>query len=658
MDKMKELINELNKASELYYNGKESFLTDAEFDKKLDELKALEQEYKIIYANSPTINVGAPILTELKKVQIDGKPMLSLDKVHSAQEIIDFDSSDDLIASVKCDGLSVRLIYENTDLVSAYKRGDGEIGVDITEHIKHFLNVPLKIAKGGRYVIDGEAVILQKDFDIINQNGEFENPRNAASGALSLLDVSLVKKRRLSFIAWDVIEGGEADNYLWNMEEAQELGFRLTPMLALDCTKIEKEEINNINNDLTRTAEEQGIPCDGIVWRINDNEKGLKRGRTIHHFKNAVAWKPANVEVETELLDIELSMGRTGVLTPVAIFKPVELLGSVIKKASLHNISIMKKLFNDKPPVKGQRLWVYKANLIIPQISRVEQLSAAATEDYIFNPTEKICCPYCGEPIEIITSESGVENIVCVNSNCNSKLINRLDHFCGDKGIKINGLSKKTLEKLLDWGYITRLSDIFRLGGHRTEWISKDGFGPVSVDRILTRINETRKCIKLESFISGLGIPLVGTGVSKQITELFPTWEEFRRAVGGKWSDIDGFGYEMEKAINNFDYSEADEIVNAGFVTFVQEKAQSEVSSIASIKGKTFVITGKIVNYKNRNELKAEIESLGGKVTGSVSSKTDYLICNDKNSTTGKSADAKKLGIKIITENEYINLKS
>jgi DNA ligase (NAD+) len=408
---------------------------------------------------------------------------------------------------------------------------------------------------------------------------------------------------------------------------------------------------------LTRIAEEQGIPCDGVVWRINDNEEGLKRGRTVHHFKNAVAWKPANIEVETELLDIELSMGRTGVLTPVAIFKPVELLGSVIEKASLHNVSIMNKLFNDKPPVKGQKIWVYKANLIIPQISRVEDKYAATTEDYIFNPTEKICCPYCGEPVEIITSESGVENIVCVNSNCNSKTINILDHFCGDKGIKINGLSKKTLEKLLDWGYITRLSDIFRLSRYRTDWISKDGFGPASVDRILTRIDETRKHIKLESFISGLAIPLVGKTVSKTIAKEFDSWQDFRDYVDTDdcfFDMFDGIGEEINNSIKNFDYTEADEC--AGMLTFEQNSTSVDATPVAAIQGKTFVITGKL--SRKRDDIKAEIESLGGKVTGSVSSKTDYLICNDKNSTTGKSADAKKLGIKIITENEYINLKS
>jgi len=652
---MKKLVDELNEASKLYYNGGESPLTDAEFDKKLDKLKELEQKMKIIYSNSPTINVGAPILSELKKIKISGKPMLSLDKVHSAQEIIDFDSSDDLIASIKCDGLSVRLIYKDTDLVSANTRGNGYEGADITEHVKHFLNVPLKIAKTGTYIIDGEAIIYDKDFAIVNKNGEFKNNRNTASGALSLLDTSIVEERRLSFIAWDVIEGGSTWYYHYNMEEADSLGFTTVPALALDCTKIEAEEINKINKTLLTEAEEKGIPCDGVVWRINDLFVGDEKGSTAHHFLNAVAFKPSDEEVETELLDIELSLGRTGILTPVAIFKPVWLQGSEIERASLHNVSVMREILGDSPS-RGQKIWVCKCNQIIPQVTRSEIFRVINNEDLIFSKDEFQVCPACGKPLTISESESGVLNFVCENPQCSGKIINILDHFCGDKGIKINGLSKKTLEKLLDWGYITRLSDIFRLGRYRTEWISKDGFGPASVDRILTRIDETRKHVKLESFISGLAIPLVGTRVSEQITELYPTWEEFRKAVCGKWSDIDGFGYEMEKAINNFDYSEADEIVDAGYVTFIQEEPQIEVSQTAAIKGKTFVITGKL--SRKRDEIKKEIESLGGRVTGSVSSKTDYLICNDKNSTTGKSADARKLGVKIITEDEYLKLKS
>ena len=625
----------IKKAKDAYYNSDSPIMSDIEYDKLV---KQVGEE-----------SVGAPVLDYLKKVKISGKPMLSLDKVHSAEEIISFDNSDNLIASVKCDGLSVRLIYEDTKLVSANTRGNGEEGADITEHVKHFLNVPLKIAKSGRYVIDGEAVILQKDFDIINKNNEFKNPRNAASGALSLLDISVVEKRRLSFIAWDVIEGSSTLYHHYNLQEAESLGFTVVPMRVVDYAQIEKEIIDNVNETMLNEAEHLGIPCDGVVWKILDIVRGEEKGRTDHHFLNAVAWKPANVEVETELLNIELSVGRSGILTPVAIFKPVELLGSTIEKASLHNLSILSSILGTHP-YRGQRIKVFKANLIIPQLSWGDTDENNVDWD---NLIKFGVCPVCGEPIDV-EDNNGVITMWCGNPNCSGKLINRLDHFCGIRGLDIKGLSKKTIEKLIDWGFVNGLTDIFRLEQYRAEWVSKAGFGEASVGKILSAIDNTRN-VSLQSFISAIGIPLVGNAISKEIVKYYPTWDEFRDAVGGQWSDLPGFGPEMEYAINNFDYAEADEVVQ--YLTFsIEEESQNKVAPAAAIQGKTFVITGKLSH--KRNEIKAEIESFGGKVTGSVSSKTDYLICNDKNSTTGKSADAKRLGIKIISEEEYLNLKS
>lgn len=372
-NKMQKLINELNEASKLYYNGKESPLSDKEFDIKLKELKRLEQEQKIIYSNSPTINVGAPVLTELNKIQIKDKPMLSLDKVHSAQEIINFSDGYDLIASIKCDGLSVRLIYKDTDLISANTRGNGYEGGDITEHIKYFLNVPMKIAKSGTYIIDGEAIIYDNDFAIVNKNNEFKNSRNTASGSLALLDMSVVKNRRLSFIAWDTIEGGKANEYHYNLEEAEELGFTVVPALALDCTKIEEKEINDINQILLTAAKEKGIPCDGVVWRINDIQAGEKKGQTAHHFLNAVAWKPLNEEYETTLKYIDYDVSRNGVLTPVAVFNPINIDGSTVERCSLFNLSILKEKLGQ--PYIGQKIWVCKRNQIIPYIEKAEKIS-------------------------------------------------------------------------------------------------------------------------------------------------------------------------------------------------------------------------------------------------------------------------------------------
>lgn len=371
MDKMQELINELNEASKLYYNGQESFLSDKEFDEKINELKTLEQKYKIVYANSPTVKVGAPVLNVLNKVTIKDKPMLSLDKVHSAEEIKKFSDGYDIIASIKCDGLSVRLIYENTDLVSANTRGDGYIGGDITEHIKHFLNVPLKIATPERFIIDGEAIIYDDDFSIVNKNGEFKNNRNTASGSLALLDMSVVADRRLSFIAWNIIAGSDKKCYHYNLEYAKELGFTTVPTLALDCTKVEENEINEINRILLEEAKEKGIPCDGVVWKINDIVAGAAKGQTSHHFLDAVAWKPEIEEYETKLIDIEWTMGRTGQISPIALFEKVNIDGTEIARASLSNLSILKKTLGEKP-FKGQTIMVSKRNMIIPKIERAK----------------------------------------------------------------------------------------------------------------------------------------------------------------------------------------------------------------------------------------------------------------------------------------------
>lgn len=377
MNKIKELINELNNASNLYYNGGESPLTDKEYDKKLKELSDLETKYNIIYSNSPTINVGAPILNSLNKIKITNKPMLSLDKVHSAKEIIDFDNPIyDLIASIKCDGLSVRIIYENGKLVSANTRGNGYEGGDITEHAKHFLNVPIKIAKTGTYIIDGEAVILESDLAIVNstRTGDdiFKVARNAASGAFTLQDMREFINRRVSFIVWDVIEGGSTWYYHYNMEEAEQLGFTIVPSLALDATKVEQEEIDSINQTLLQEAKEKGIPCDGIVWKINDIKAGDAKGQTAHHFLNAVAWKPQDEEYETELLDIIYDVSRNGILTPVAVFKPIDIDGSIVEKCSLFNLSVLEEKLGK--PYIGQKLWICKRNMIIPYIQRAEKI--------------------------------------------------------------------------------------------------------------------------------------------------------------------------------------------------------------------------------------------------------------------------------------------
>lgn len=650
-EKMEKLIAELNEASNLYYNGGESFLSDTEFDIKLDTLKELEKRYGFTLSNSPTINVGyTPTIDGIDEIKIQGKPMLSLDKAHSAREVMDFfDKVYDLIASIKCDGLSVRLIYEDGKLISANTRGNGVIGSDISEHIKYFMNVPLLIKKRKRYVIDGEAIIYDKDFEIINKNGTLKNNRSAANGSLTLHDMFIVKSRRLSFVAWDVIEGGCAEEYHYNLEEAADLGFTVVPALAVDCTKVDEEEISSVNDALIREAKEKGIPCDGVVWKINNIADGNERGRTEKFWKNAIAWKPERTEYETKLLDIELSLGRTGVLTPVAIYESIIIDGAECSRASLHNISVMTDTLG-RNPYKGQKIKIFKANEIIPQISWADTNENDIDWDNLIKIT---CCPVCGGSLEV-EENNGIITLWCANPDCEGKLANRIDHFCSKKGLNIKGISKATIEKLVDWGWINELGDIFKLQERKTEWINKPGFGSASVDKLLSSIESARTNTDLASFISGIGISLVGRTVSKEIVKYYSTWEDFRNAVGGDWTEFDGFGPEISKAINNFDYTEADKV--AGMLTFRIPEVQTNEEK--SLNGKVFCITGKLTSgkWKNRDELKEYIQSLGGKVVGSMSANVNYLINNDATSSSAKNVSAKKLGIPIITEEEFIKI--
>ena len=640
-----ELKEKINKAKFAYYNTDSPIMSDKEYDNLIKK-----------YGEEPS--VGAPVLDSIKKITITDKPMLSLDKVHNEKEIISFSNGYDIVASIKCDGLSVRLIYKNGILFSANTRGNGSEGADITEHIKYFTNVPLKILKTEKYIIDGEAIIYNDDFKIINKNNQFKNSRNTASGSLTLLDMNIVKQRHLSFIAWDVIQGGcSSEYYHYNMEEAENLGFTTVPMLILDVTKVEQKEIANINQTLLKKSKEKGIPCDGVVWRINDIKEGNKRGQTAHHFLNAIAWKPNDETYSTRLKHIQWTMGRTGVLTPVAIFDPIDIDGSTVERASLHNVSVMREILGDCAYV-GEPLQVYKANQIIPQIAEAEPKydygyviahGGVSANDVIER------CPICGGDVAYITSDDGVINAYCDNPLCEGKLINRLEHFCGKKGLDIKGLSKATFQKLIDWEWLENIEGIFNLNQYRNEWIKKPGFGIASVDKILKSIEEHRHTT-LDAFISAIGIPLIGRTAAKDLTNYFETYEDFRDAVMDDTYNffiLDNFGEEMNNSIKNFNYAEADRISKLLiFETPVVNKNQIN----NSLTGKTIVITGKLTNFKNRDELKAVIIAHGGKVADAISSKTDYLICNDKNSMTSKTKKAKELNIQIITEEECLQL--
>ena len=649
------LIKELEKASDSYYNSGNPIMTDAEYDYKILKLKEFEAKTGILFSNSPTLNVGAPVLSSLEKVQITPKPMLSLDKCHSDVEVAEFANNHPMIAMIKLDGLSVRVKYNNGKLISANTRGNGVEGTDITEHIKQFQNIPLAIPYTGEYIVDGEAIIKISDFEEINKNGEFKNPRNAAAGALNVLDTKLVKDRKLSFIVWDVIDGYSlGSNYLSSkLEEAKMLGFEIVPYeFYPNYIKDEPETIGDINQELMALRDK--YPCDGIVWKYDNFIYGDSLGATGHHFKNAIAWKPEIEIVESKLKYIDWTLGRTGVLTPVAVFYPVELDGSTVERASLHNYSIMRKILGPCA-YKGEPVKIFKANMIIPQI--LEAGPHMGHDEIIASggaPANDIIeqCPVCGGDVILETSPDGVLNFICANPLCEGKLVNRLDHYCGKKGLDIKGLSEATLEKLVNLGWLKNLKDIYSLENHRDEWVKQPGFGAKSVDKILAAINESKNT-SAEAFISAIGIPLIGKSAAKELMKNFNSYEEFRSAVDNKdyhFSNLNNFGIEMDNSLKDFNYEEADEIHK---ILVFNEKTEDKPKD-SSLEGNTFVITGSLKTYKNRAALQNDIETRGGKVGNSITSKTSYLINNDIDSVSSKNQKAKSLGIPIISEQEFI----
>ena len=637
MDNMLNLIKQLNDASYHYYNGM-PIMSDEEYDSLYEKLTFMEDCTNVVYGNSPTHHVGAPILDELVPVKLTDKPMLSLDKVHSAKEVVDFSQGKDIVATIKCDGLSTRLIYEDGQLVQACTRGNGEVGVDVTEHLKHYTNVPMEIPFRQRLIVDGESIIKKSDFESINTNDQYKNPRNLASGTLNSLDTSVVEARKLSFIAWDIINDSSYVTYLSKLISLKPLGFDVVPSIPF-LGPIKEADVDSTNKLLIESPE---IPNDGVVWKINNIEFGESLGRTSKFFNNAIAWKPEIVTEETTLRKIDWTMGRTGILTPVAIFDPIDLQGSTVERASLHNISIMKTLLGI--PYEGQKIQVYKANMIIPQILTGE-VPTGSVECLL--PPEY--CPICGEKLTIDTS-GNAEILMCTNPDCSGQLINKLDHYAGKKGLDIKGLSKATLEKLIDWGWVNCILDLYSLKAHQKEWMIKPGFGEKSVTNILNAI-EAAKNPSLNSFIAALGIPNIGNSISKELLKYITSYEDFRQKIKDNWSfatHIPGFGYVMNDAILKFDYTEADKLSEILDIQIpVEEKAEQ------SLKGANVVITGRLVSFKNRDELKDAIEAHGGKVIGSVSGNTTYLINNDITSTSAKNVKAQSLGIPILTEKEF-----
>ena len=658
MDKlteMKNLITELNTASDAYYNGKNVLMSDAEFDLKLKHLEELEKELHTVLANSPTVNVGAPVLNSLEKVKHEHKPMLSLAKVHSAEEVVKFAKGEELIAMVKLDGLSVRLIYEDGILKKACTRGDGETGSLITEHAKQFKNIPLKIDRLGTYVIDGEAIITDEDFSAINDSlpkgtEKYKNSRNLASGTLALLDTSIVKERKITFVAWDVIVGSGEKTILKKLREADKLGFDIVPY-AYNCNqhaiKLNEKDIDEINTYILNMAKDDGYLCDGVVWKINNVYYGESLGRTEHHFNLGRAWKPSITSYPTKLIDVEWTMGKTGSLCPTIITEPVEIEGTSISKASVHNVSV----FKDFEFTKGCTCYLYKANLIIPQCERVENNTGELFE-------VPSICPICGAPTEI-RKDGIAEVLYCTSNSCSGKMLGKLKAFVSKQGMDIDGLSESTLDLLISRGYISCFKDLYHLHEYKTELSGLPRMGVKSVSKLLKSIEHSRK-VDLAHFLTSFSIPGVGVSTAKDIAAYCKGYiDNFIFITSNtilEYMCINGIGTTVIDSLDSWWDSNADvvfELLEEVEIIVPEEKTETNTSGI-DLSGKSFVITGALNHFENRDKLKELLESLGAKVSSSVSKNTFALICNDKDSNTGKSKKAKDIGVNVWTEDELL----
>lgn len=643
INELKALIKELNDRTAEYDAGRPT-ISDKEWDDKYFHLQELEKKTNIIYPDSPTSSIPYSVVNGLKKVTHSHK-MLSLAKTKSLEDIRQFGGAENLIAMLKLDGLTCSLTYENGVLTKAETRGNGEIGEDVYHNALVISSIPKQVPiKDKTLIIDGEIICTYDDYE--NFSLEYKNPRNFAAGSIRLLDSKECRKRKLTFVAWDAISGLEeytalSDKLLY----LKFLGFNTVPNNKFTITDkvVSGDSLTTVVHGLQKIAEKIKYPIDGIVFKIDDCEKYNALGATAHHFRGGIAYKFYDEEYDTTLLNIEWSMGRTGVLTPVAIFEPIEIDGTTVERASLHNIDVMYDTLGGDAYV-GETLFVTKVNQIIPQIIRVDRKNSSK-DKIISIPT---VCPCCNQEVKIIAA-CNTRELVCENHACPGKLCNIIDHFVSKKGLDIKGLSEKTIDWLIAKDWLKDISDIFTLYQHKSEWVKEEGFGEKSVSNILNAIEERKKNCSLSAFISALGIPLIGATYAKQLAAAYSTWENFISAIDNNvdFSALDGFGDAMNTALHNYNYILAKKIAEQ--LTFIS----SSVETNNNCKDLVFVITGKITHWKNRDELKSVIEAAGGKVTGSVTKNTSYLINNDINSNTSKNETAKKLGVPIITEDEF-----
>lgn len=634
IERIKTLVTLLNKASDAYYNTGDTIMEDHEFDTLLEALRSLEQETGFVMATSPTHKVGYEVKSELKKIK-HNHLMLSLAKTKNWNEFIRYFDSKDVIGMVKMDGITGSLRYINGELVSAETRGNGEIGEDIFHNIKTVKTVPQKIPYKDELIVDGEIICTYEDFEPFST--EYKNPRNFASGSIRLLDSNECAKRPLTFVAWNVIKGFDNENsFLRKLVLIDELGFTVVPWTSSFDWDAKEFLVNK--------AKKLGYPIDGLVGRFDDIKYGESLGATSHHSNAAYAFKFGDETYETTLRGVEWNTTRTGIIAPVAIFDEVDLDGALTTRATLHNLSIIEQLELGI----GDTITVYRSNMVIPKIdnnlTRSNTLKIPKT------------CPCCGKPTEVkYTDNSKV--LMCTNPDCAAKKLARFTHFVSRKCMNIDGLSERTLEALISNNLIKNFRDIYHLNEHLDKLYTIDGMGKKSVENLLNSIEKSRD-VKLENFIAALGIPNIGLSAAKAISKKFNgSHYDFVLALANDnydFSQIDDFGEITNKSLHDWWHSKDPMVELLPMeVNFIVD--DGAISS-ASLDGKSFCITGNLIHYANRDTLVKVIEDNGGKYMSSVSKKTDYLINNDKNSTSSKNKKAIDLKIHIISEEDFLNM--
>ena len=646
--RIRELIGTLRAAGRAYYQESREIMSNFEYDKLYDELVSLEKETGIVFANSPTQNVGYEVVSALPKERHE-KPMLSLNKTKSVEELADWLGGQTGLLSWKMDGLTIVLTYQNGTLVKAVTRGNGEIGEVITANAKAFVNVPLNISYQGELILRGEAIIRYSDFEKINEqiedvDAKYKNPRNLCSGSVRQLNSEITAQRQVHFYAFSLVKADGID--FKNSRKEQFEWLKTQGFEVVEYHEVTKETLPETVKMYSEAIAENDTPSDGLVLLYDDIAYGQSLGQTAKFPRDSIAFKWADEIQETKLLYIEWSASRTGLINPVAVFEPVELEGTTVSRASVHNISIMEALELGA----GDRITVYKANMIIPQIA--DNLTRSGVRDI------PEACPVCGGQTEV-RQLNDVKSLYCTNPDCQAKKIKSFTLFTSRDALNIAGLSEATLEKFIGVGMIHEYADIFHLDRHQEEIVEMDGFGQKSYDNLIAAA-EKASHTTLPRMVYGLGVAGIGLANAKMICRHFKNdFEAMRHATVEELVEIDGIGEVLAQAWTAFFSDEKNNAIVDHLLAELTFEAGDEESSEGAdeaFAGMNFVITGSLEHFKNRKELQELIERRGGKVTGSVTSKTNYLINNDVASSSSKNKKARELGVPILSEEEFLKL--